>query len=166
MRVAAIRKADIAAALRMLTSPNELVVDTMLRTGLRVGDVLALRRPQLEQQTVVIKEQKTGKKRRLRLSLTFRQRLLSQAGRVYVFEGRDDWRVPRTRQAVWKDLKRAAELLRVPYNLGTHSARKRWATDLYETGKPIHEIQALMNHSRPEITMLYCIAEKINARKK
>lgn len=165
IKVYAIDKDDIHAALRMLTYPNELVVRVMLQTGLRVGDVLSLRRSDIEQQSKVIKEQKTGKKRRLRLSSNFRQELLRHSGRVFIFEGRDDWRKCRTRQAVWKDLKRASELLRISYNLGTHSARKRWAVDLYESGKPVHEIQKIMNHSSPEVTMLYCLAEKIHDRK-
>lgn len=166
IRVEAIERDDVKAALRLLTRENELVLTVMFWTGLRVGDVLQLRREQVEQKSFTIKEQKTGKKRRVRLPDAVRVALLGVAGRVFIFEGRDDWRKPRTRQAVWKDLKRASTLMRLPYNLGTHSARKRWAQDLYESGKSVYELQTLMNHSSPEITMLYCLAGRIHGRKK
>lgn len=166
MRTEAIEKRDIEAALRLMTTENELVLRVMIATGLRVGDVLALKTAQLSRTSVTIKEQKTGKKRRLRLSQELRRLLLSISGEVYVFEHRDDKKRHRTRQAVWKDIKQAADKMRVPYNVGTHSARKRWAQNCLEKGYSVHELQRLMNHSSPEITMVYCIANQIHRRKK
>lgn len=166
MRTEAIEKVDIEAALRLMTTENELVLRVMIATGLRVGDVLGLKAAHLDGGSVTIKEQKTGKKRRLRLPQDLRRQLQRIAGEVYVFEHRDDKKRHRTRQAVWKDIKQAADKMRVPYNVGTHSARKRWALNCLDRGYDVYDLQRLMNHSTPEITMIYCIANQVHRKKK
>lgn len=158
-------KDDIFAALRLLTRENELVLRTMFATGLRVGDVLAFRTEDVRKTSFTIKEEKTGKKRRVRLGSQLRQDLLGISGRVFVFEHRNEQFKHRTRQAVWKDLKRAAKLLRLPDTISTHSARKTWAVEKFKKGYTVDEIQKIMNHSTPEITMVYCLADKITAKK-
>ena len=86
---------------------------------------MALRADQLRPQFYVT-EQKTGKRRRVNLSGELLERLRHNGQRGWVFPGRDP-RKHRTRQAVWKDLKRAAKALRLVENLTPHSARKEFA---------------------------------------
>lgn len=165
MRTIPFAKDDISAALRLLTHHNELVLKVMFSTGLRVGDVLSLKTEDIKKSSVTIKEQKTGKKKRVRISSQLREEMMKISGRVYVFEHRNDRMRPRTRQAVWKDLKRASEMLRISKGLGTHSARKTWAIEKLKSGYSLEEIQKMMNHTTPEITMIYCLADKINTKK-
>ena len=147
--------------LKLLTSENSLAVECSLRYGLRIGDVLSLKRDQIAKGDFSIKEEKTGKRRRLRIKGDFQSRLLAVSGRVYVFEHRTDWRKHRTRQAVWKDIKRAAKALRLDENVGTHSARKNFAVDNYRVTGDMKKVQKLLNHSDEAVTMIYALADKM-----
>ena len=150
-----------------LTPENRLVVEVMLSTGLRVSDVLNLRTEQVRRgQRLTVRERKTGKSRRVYIPRALWQRLLAQAGRLYVFEGRRDWKKPRTRQAVWRDLKRAQAVfggrsIGKDVNIGCHSARKVYAVeDYHRTGSLQHTGRAL-NHDAAHVTttMLYALAD-------
>ena len=100
-------------------------MEVSLATGLRISDVLNMRTERLAER-MTVRELKTGKTRRIRLPVELLQRCLAQAGKVWVFEGRQDWRRHRSRQAVYKDLKRAARLFRLPAGLqvSPHTDRK------------------------------------------
>lgn len=145
--------------LAALTSPNRLAMLTALHTGLRICDVLALRTEQVMRTArPTVRELKTGRTRRIYLSVELRQALLAQAGKIWIFEGRLDWRRHRTRQAVAKDLERARKLLRVPRDMviSPHSARKIYAAT--------HRHGALA-HRSPEVAALYECSREITAAK-
>lgn len=152
--------------LAALMPENRLAVITSLVTGLRIGDVLALRVSQVRQGRFVVTEQKTLKRRTVRLPLQLQYQLLSGAGVVYVFEGRTDARRPRTRQAVYKDIKRAAKAFRVIENLTVHSARKIYAVQEYQKDMDIERVKKLLNHSNEAVTMIYALADKIEEKKR
>lgn len=162
----------LGLVLQSLMPANRLVLLLMMQTGLRVGDALALRSEQLRSgQRLTIREEKTGKSRRIYIKRPLYDALLAQCGRWWVFPGRLDERKHRCRQAVWKDLKRSAALWRAPLdaggkpNWGTHTARKVWAVaELKRTGD-IKTVQREMNHSSPEITYLYALADVIAIRR-
>lgn len=87
------------------------------------------------------------------------------AGRYYVFEHRLDPRKCRTRQAVNKDLKRAAALFRVKgVNVTPHTARKIYAVGEYERTCDIRHVQKLLNHSSESVTKLYALADAETAK--
>ena len=67
MKSAYVLERKLEQALDLLTEQNRLVMRVCLDTGLRIGDVLALRADQLRPQFYVT-EQKTGKRRRVNLS--------------------------------------------------------------------------------------------------
>ena len=93
--------------LKALMPENRLALQVALATGLRIDDVLHLKREQVNKGRFTIKEMKTGKSRRINLSKVLQKTLLAHGGEIYIFEGRSDPKKPRTRQAVNKDLKRA-----------------------------------------------------------
>ena len=82
----------LGLVLAALQPTNRLVFEVMLATGLRVGDVLKLTTEQVKRQRFTVRESKTGKTRRVYLPAKLQLQLLEQAGRLYVFEGRTDWR--------------------------------------------------------------------------
>ena len=149
---------EVELVLAALMPVNRLILRTMLHTGLRVGDVLALRTDQIKPRFWV-KEAKTGKSRLVGLTEELRRDLLEQAGRVYVFEHRTDPTKHRCRQAVWKDLKRAARAFRLPQNIGTHSARKVYAVELLHKYGDIDKVRRALNHERTEVTLIYALAD-------
>lgn len=152
--------------LAALMPANRLAIVTSIYTGLRIGDVLALKSSDLLKDRFTIKEQKTGKSRRIRLPNKLKSDLLAQAGRYYVFEHRTDPKKHRTRQAVNKDIKRACELFRVSkLNVSPHTARKIYAVEEYHKSGSLKRVQQLLNHSNESVTMIYALADELVKRK-
>lgn len=161
-----IAKQEFKHLLAALMPPNRLALEVSLATGLRISDVLNLRTERLEER-MTVRELKTGKNRRIRLPLELYQRCLSQAGKVWVFEGRTDWKKHRTRQAVYKDIKRASRLFRLPARLqiSPHTARKVYAVAAYQQSGSLHRVQQLLQHSDEAVTMLYAMADALTAQR-
>lgn len=152
--------------LMALTPPNRLAIELSMRYGMRIGDVLSTRREDVVRGSWTYKEQKTGKSRRIRLPESLQMRLLAQAGRIWVFEGRCDWKQHRTRQAVYKDIRRAAKAFRLTEHISTHTARKIYAVDAYRrSGGNLKHVQKLLNHSDEAVTMIYALADSLNGKK-
>lgn len=157
---------ELAHVLAALTAPNMLVCEVCLATGLRIGDVLALKTEQLKRNRFTIKEQKTGKSRLVYIPGALLERLLRQSGRVWVFEGRLDPKKHRTRQAVFKDLRRAAKAFRITAHVSPHSLRKVYAVAYFERTKSFEKVKKLLNHSSEAVTMIYAMADRIKTPKK
>lgn len=151
-----------------LTPSNKLVCEVALATGWRVDDVLSLRSEQLRKSRgkLTIKEQKTGKRSTKTISAELLKRLKRESGRVFVFEGRDDYRKHRTRQAVFQDIKKAAKRFNLKLNLSPHSLRKNYAVYLREQGLTVEEIRQELNHRDITVTMLYCFSDELQKKYK
>lgn len=149
---------EVDLVLAALTPKNRLVMRTALHTGLRVGDVLALRTAQLRPR-FWITEAKTKKRRQVGLPEPLLSDLRDAAGAVWVFEGRSPEK-HHTRQAVWKDVKRAAAAFRLPQNVGPHSARKVYAVELLEKYGDLDRVRRALNHSSSAVTMIYAMADR------
>jgi integrase len=154
---------EVDLILAALTPENRLVMRTALATGLRVGDVLALKPERLKPHFWVT-EQKTGKKRQVGLPEPLLSDLKKHAGKHWVFSGRDPLK-HHTRQAVWKDVKRAAKLFRLPQNVAPHSFRKVYAVDLMKRYGDIDRVRRALNHGSETITMIYALADAQMAAK-
>ena len=148
---------EVDLILAALTPANRLVMRVALHTGLRIGDVLALKSAQLKPHFWVT-ESKTGKKRQVGLPEPLLSDLEKSAGAVWVFEGRSPEK-HRTRQAVWKDVKRAARAFRLPANIAPHSARKVYAAELLERYGDLDRVRRALNHSSDTVTLIYAMAD-------
>ena len=149
---------EVDEVLAMLMPGNALVTRVALHTGLRVGDVLALKSAQLAPRFWVT-ESKTGKRRQIGLPEPLLSDLKKCAGDLWVFPGKDP-KNHRTRQAVWKDVKRAAKALRLPQNVGPHSARKVYAVELMQKYGDIERVKRALNHGSESVTLIYALADK------
>lgn len=148
---------EVEHVLAALTPSNRLVIRVSLHTGLRVSDVLGLRTEQLKP-SFWVKESKTGKAKRVGLPAELLADIRKQAGKVWAFPGRSGDK-PRTRQAVWKDVKRAAKMFRLPQNVGPHSFRKVYAVRLRERYGDLKKVQAALNHDNYAVTAVYAMAD-------
>lgn len=152
--------------LAALTAENRLALEVSLATGLRISDVLSLRSDCLSRARTTVRERKTGKTRRIYLPKQLRDELTYIAGRYYVFEGRLDEKKPRTRQAVYKDLKRAQGILRIKNSqISPHTARKIYAVEALGKYGSIKRVQALLNHNSEAVTAVYAMADVLTARR-
>lgn len=152
---------EMEHVLAALTPPNRLVCRVCVATGLRVGDVVTLKTDQIARQ-FWITEAKTGKRRRVNLTDNLLLLLRAQAGPIYVFQGRAGVNSHRTRQAVWRDVKRASKAFRLPQNVGVHSLRKVWAVDkLMRSKGDLSQVQRALNHSDASTTMIYAMSYQL-----
>lgn len=159
MRTDWIEHDDMKLVMRLLTPANALAAEVALRTGLRISDVLSIKKEQLEKGCrFTVREQKTKKSRRVYLGKDLRERLLRQSGNIYVFEHALDPARHRTRQAVFKDLKRAAKALRIDANFAPHSMRKIYAVDYFRR-YGLAATQKILGHNYPSTTLIYLLSE-------
>ena len=130
-----------------------------INTGLRIGDILNLRFEDLSQDTIKLNEQKTNKKREIKVNDNIKKALnsfgkfkegsifISQKGCVY------------TRQSINVLLKNAFAKEAKNYNISSHSLRKSMGRKVYENNgeseKALTYLSELFNHTSPAITRKY-----------
>lgn len=151
-----------------LMPANRLACQVAEHTGLRIGDVLAMRTEQVRKgQRLTVRESKTGKSKRIYLPRKLYDEMMTQAGEVWVFASPRDPAKHRTRQTVWADIKRAARAFRLPQNVTPHSLRKVYAVEEWEKSGDLGKVGKQLNHSEyhPETTMLYAMARELYRRK-
>ena len=154
-------KREMEHVFAALTPGNRMVCRVAAHTGLRVGDVLALRTDKLRPQMWVT-EAKTGKRRRVNFPKPLYEAMKAQAGTVWVFPSPRNPEKHRTRQAVWHDVKRAARAFRMPQNVGVHSLRKRYAVEQLERSRGNYKrVQSLLNHADMATTMIYAMSYQL-----
>ena len=154
----------IGHVLAALTLENRLAVTVSLLTGLRIGDVLNLRTEQVRKGRFTVTEEKTLKRRSVRLPTSLQERLLTIAGKVYVFENRLDAHRHRTRQAVYRDIVRARKAFRLSGHISPHTARKVYAVREFKKDFDVRRVKRLLNHSSEAVTMIYCLADELTAK--
>ena len=149
---------EVDNVLSVLTPTNALVMRVALHTGLRIGDILKLK-PEHLKPHFWVKESKTGKAKQVGLPEPLLTDLKERAGQTWVFESSRTGK-PHTRQAVWRDVKRAAAAFRIPQNVAPHSARKVYAVELLEKYGDFERVQKALNHSSEAVTLIYAMADK------
>lgn len=167
---------EVDRVLSALTPVNALIIRAQLETGLRIGDVLKLEYWQLKNCFSVV-ETKTGKSRKVGMTTQLIEDIRSAAWRrgprqaildaregkctYWAFPSPVDWRKHRTRQGVWKDVKRAAKAFRLKANVGTHSMRKVYAVELLKKYGDIERVRRALNHEDVNVTLIYAIADQL-----
>ena len=149
---------EVDEVLAALMPDNANVMRVALHTGLRISDILSLKTDQLKPRFWVT-ESKTGKRRQIGLPEPLLSDLKNRAGDIWAFPGKDQ-KNHRTRQAVWKDVKRAAKALRLPQNVAPHSARKVFAVELLKKYGDIERVKRALNHSSEAVTIIYALADR------
>ncbi len=154
---------EVDRVLSALMPQNQLIVKVMLHTGMRLSDALTLRTEGLSASGWYT-EAKTGKRRRYGLKKPLLEAIMEQAGPEWAFPGRKKG-THKTRQAVWKDIKRASVAFRLPQNVGAHSMRKVYAVKLLEKYGSIEKVQRNLNHASSSVTAIYAMADVLLDRK-
>lgn len=149
---------EVGHVLAALMPQNRLIAQVCLHTGLRVGDVVALRTKDLGLQMMVT-EAKTKKRRRVGLPQELLDAIRDQAGPEWAFPGRSGGH--KTRQAVWADVKRAARAFRLPQNVAPHSLRKVYAVNLLERYGDLERVRRALNHGCQSTTLIYAMADRL-----
>jgi len=135
------------------------ILEIEANTGLRIGDVLSLKRGSIikdgKRYRFNIVAQKTGKKR----TFTVPNQVYGFIEDYCEIAGIEDGETifPITVRAVQKHLARICDYLGDGYgNISTHSFRKRFASEAYEkSGNDIELVRRLLQHSSVSVTSRY-----------
>lgn len=153
MRVDLLYPEECAAIERALRGQYKLIWIIGLSTGLRISDILRLKSSDFEKERFYIKEQKTGKWRRV-----YVRKRTRKAVHEYL-QTRSSVSTDRlfsvSRQAVWESFKRAGRRAEISKNIGTHTMRKSYSVGHIGKGFDITDLQRRLNHSRISDTIGY-----------
>lgn len=137
---------------------NREAVKLSMDYGMRIGDVLAMPYDAPDRARYTYREEKTGKKRTVRLSEKHKATLRQFRRGAYCFPHRTDDTRHRCRQTVWADIKRISKAYRLR-GISPHSARKLYAVELYRKTGDMERVKRSLNHDDPAVTALYALAD-------
>lgn len=143
---------------------NGLAIWVSMETGLRISDVLKIRLSDIsENGNVFYIAKKTGKRGKAHISKDLHKEIiLTVNGRPepseFLFPGRRGDK-PRTRQAVYRDVKKAVAKMGSEYKgkqISPHTARKVFAVETLRD-KGISAAQKALQHSSVMTTLIYLV---------
>lgn len=156
------------AVLSVMMPANRLALEVSDATGLRIDDVLSLHTEDIRRTArPTVTDSKTGKRHQIYIPVQLRERMLQQAGSVWVWPGRLKPKTNhRTRQAVYKDMMQAVAIFKrngtapKDTHVSPHTMRKRAAVRAYHRGG-LDAASNLLVHSDGDgiITMIYALAD-------
>lgn len=134
-----------------------------INVAFRISDLLSIQKKHinLDKREIVLVEQKTGKKRTVRLNDTaikiIQRRLSVYPDNLYLFQSSrlnsDDEVQPLDRSTVARKFQEIGQIVGI--QLGTHSMRKTRGHMLFKAGKSLELIARVLNHASTSTTMAY-----------
>lgn len=129
-----------------------------LETGLRIGDVVKLRKANLKPDGLHYKAQKTGKNGVASISAALRRELSAQRGK-WLFPSPYKAGEHITRQCAWARIKAACKRAGIePEGVSPHSLRKVFAVELYRD-KGFKAVKEALQHNSAATTEIYSFAD-------
>jgi integrase len=129
-----------------------------INTGLRVTDLLNLKINDIKgKKKLSVMEGKTKKKREIILTNIYEELntyIKTLDDTVWLFPSRKGDKSISRIQA-YRQLNKAAEMVDITDGVGTHTMRKTFGYWHYKQFKDVAELQKILNHSHPEITLQY-----------
>lgn len=129
-----------------------------INTGLRVSDLLNLKISDVKgKNRITVKEGKTKKQRTIHLDNiheVLNEYIGTLNGTEWLFPSRKGDK-PISRIQAYRQLNKASEMVDIPDGIGTHTMRKTFGYWHYKQFKDIAELQMILNHSHPQITLDY-----------
>ena len=132
-----------------------------LETGLRIGDVVALKKSAIKKDGIHFQAKKTKKRGIAKISAKTRKKLLEkgQNGEKWLFPSPYKAGQHISRQAVWQRMKKAGKSCGVDLEgLSPHSLRKVFAVELYRE-KGFQAVKEALQHSYSATTEIYTFAD-------
>ena len=128
-----------------------------LETGLRVGDVVRIRRANVKEDGIHYRAQKTQKNGIAKISAELRQALPKKGKWLFPSPYKPGEHI--TRQAVWARIKAAANRAGLdPNGISPHTMRKVFAVELYRD-KGFKAVQEALQHNNAATTEIYSFAD-------
>jgi integrase/recombinase XerD len=145
---------------------DRAMLETLYATGLRVSELVGLKRAQIGFDTGVVRVLGKGNKERLvplgEEAVAWLKRYLASARPLLAKNAKTDAvfltarRAPLTRQAFWQSIKRYAVKADIPTTkLSPHTLRHAFATHLLNHGADLRVVQLLLGHADITTTTIY-----------
>lgn len=127
-----------------------------INTGLRISDLLKLKVSDVKKKRIVILEGKTKKSRNIQLDNIHGEIMnyIKTVNSEWLFPSRKGDKPISTIQA-YRQLNRAAEMADLNEGIGTHTMRKTFGYWHYKQFRDVAQLQTILNHSHPNITLRY-----------
>lgn len=144
---------------------NKAMLELMYATGLRVSELIALKKQDINFEDAVLKTMGKGSKERilpigdyaldaLRIYLDgYRDELMKKKVTDYLFLNNHG--TPITRQGFFKIIKKLAKEKNITTPFSPHTLRHSFATHLLDCGADLRSIQELLGHSDISTTQIY-----------
>lgn len=144
--------------LKQQNDRNYMLFVLGINTGLRISDILPLKVKDVIGTHIRLKETKTRKQKRIRLTPDLRREVKRFVEGMdpedYLFRSRKGNNKPIGRSMAYRILKTAAETYGLD-EIGTHTLRKSFGYHFYQQNKDVAMLQEIFNHSSPHITLRY-----------
>ena len=142
--------------LARLDDRDRLLVELMIKSGLRIGDALKITAGQINKKMRVYESKskrcrdfKIGKKLYSRLKILAEGKEINEL----VFHSERKQGVSVHRSTIHRRIKKALKTLK--FDASAHSARKLYAQNVYSKTKSVKKVQKAMNHHRITTTAAY-----------
>mgnify|MGYP001027608335 CR=1 FL=1 len=144
--------------LKSKSTRNYILFILGISTGLRISDILKLKKEDLLNTHVILRETKTRKQKRIRIPPSIRKEILEYAKELtdgdYVIQSRQGMNRAIDRSTAYRILREAAKHVNLN-EIGTHTLRKTFGYHFYQQTKDVAMLQEMFNHSSPQITLRY-----------
>ncbi len=151
--------ADMKWSLQKWCGPRDYILFLLgINTGLRIGDLLSLKVKDLKgKQKMTVREGKTNKPRVIHVRNIYDELnayMRDLPADAWLFPSRKG-NGPISRVQAYRQLNKAADMVDITDGIGTHTLRKTFGYWHYKQFKDIAELQLLLNHAHPEVTLRY-----------
>jgi integrase len=129
-----------------------------INTGLRISDILKLKVKDLSGEYISMREQKTGKQKRIIFTPSLKRALKTYIAdkdpEEFIIKSRKGVNRPIGRSMAYRILNEAAKQVKLK-EIGTHTLRKTFGYHFYQQTKDVAMLQELFNHHSPKVTLRY-----------
>ena len=141
-----------------------LLFEIGINTGLRIGDMIRLRKKHVCGEWIETVEQKTGKATRIPLNTTIRQIIQDRCRNMEMDDllfpsrmeiGDGTVQVPITRRTAYNDIRAIAEKYGLGDHIGCHTLRKTFGYWHYKKNKDLEILRQWFNHTDQTVTRRY-----------
>ncbi len=153
---------EIGSATKIyLWDRNYMILVVGINTAFRIEDILQLKVDNFQNGIIYLREYKTRKEQQFELHPNLWKDIKGYIDRnkmvsgEFLFKSRKGINKPITRQRAWQIVKELATKVGVNYTVGPHSLRKYFARQFYEKTGDIITLQKMLNHSAPQVTLIY-----------